>query len=524
MFTSSLAEKIEESLSDAIKVLVVEDDANLREALSDTLQLSKYNVIEAKCAEDALSFLEKNEDVRLIISDVNMGAMSGYDLLREVKNIYPQIPVILITAYASISQSVEAIKNGAVDYLVKPFAPNVLVETVARHLGVAQIQGDEPVAQAPSSRQLLQLAHRVAQSESTVLIVGESGTGKEVLARYIHNHSPRVNQPFIAINCAAIPENMLEAMLFGHEKGAYTGAHSSSPGKFEQANGGTLLLDEISEMDIGLQAKLLRVLQEREVERLGGRKTIKLDVRVIATSNRDMRGEVVAGKFREDLYYRLSVLPLQWAPLRDRIEDIVPLAQKILQKHAQKQNRHGVVLSHAAQQALLSYTWPGNVRELENTMQRALILQMGSVIQAEDLGLDAGGIYSQKPNLVEAAIQYQHQQISHPQQNYTQATQFPVQQYAQSTSHPVQSAREFSHDLRVPQVNTEHISLISSTPYTPSPALGSDLKQREYEIIMNTLHMEGGSRKNTAERLGISARTLRYKMARLREDGFAITE
>src|SRR5690606_21197862 len=226
----------------------------------------------------------------------------------------------------------------------------------------------------------------VAQSDSTVLIVGESGTGKEVLARYIHNHSPRSKQPFIAINCAAIPENMLEAMLFGHEKGAYTGAHSSAPGKFEQANGGTLLLDEISEMDIGLQAKLLRVLQEREVERLGGRKTIKLDVRVIATSNRDMRSEVVAGKFREDLYYRLSVLPLQWAPLRDRPDDIIPLAEKLLHRHALKQNRRGVSLSVSAQQAMLAYPWPGNVRELDNVMQRALILQMGKQIYAEDLG------------------------------------------------------------------------------------------------------------------------------------------
>lgn len=485
-----------------IKVLVVEDDSNLREALSDTLQLAKYNVMAAKSGEEALQILTEEDDIRMIISDVNMGVMSGHDLLREVKAQYPHIPMMLITAYASISQSVDAIKNGAVDYLVKPFAPNILVETIARHLGVAQIQGDEPIAQAPSSRQLLQLAQRVAQSESTVLIIGESGTGKEVLARYIHNHSPRAQQPFIAINCAAIPENMLEAMLFGHEKGAYTGAHSSAPGKFEQADGGTLLLDEISEMNIGLQAKLLRVLQEREVERLGGRKTIKLDVRVIATSNRDMRGEVVAGKFREDLYYRLSVLPLQWAPLRDRLEDIVPLAQKILQKHAQKQNRHGVSLSISAQQALLSYSWPGNVRELDNIMQRALILQMANTINAEDLGLDAGDIYSQKPNLVEAAIHYQ----------------------AQHNGQNVHFAREFAQDLRVPNLTGDNISLISPSPYVPNPALGSDLKQREYEIIMSTLQQERGSRKNTAERLGISARTLRYKMARLREEGFAITE
>jgi two-component system, response regulator FlrC len=500
---SQSAVVLEENLFESgLNILVVEDDSNLREALTETLQLEKYRVTSVKSAEEALQALAQTDHFRMIISDVNMGEMSGLDLLREVKAQYPQIPMILITAYASISQSVDAIKNGAVDYLVKPFAPKVLVETVACHLGVAHIQGDEPIAQAPSSRQLLQLAQRVARSESTVLIVGESGTGKEVLARYIHNHSPRAQQPFIAINCAAIPENMLEAMLFGHEKGAYTGAHVSAPGKFEQANGGTLLLDEISEMNIGLQAKLLRVLQEREVERLGSRKIIKLDVRVIATSNREMREEVVAGKFREDLYYRLSVLPLQWAPLRDRPDDIIPLAQKILMKHAQKQNRYGVNLSVTAQQALLSYSWPGNVRELDNIMQRALILQVANLINAEDLGIEGGSVCSQKLNVVEAARQYQ---------NHTnQVTAFTQPNFFQNS----------------PSAVNEHhqVSEISSNALSATPALGSDLKRREYEIIMDTLQKEGGSRKNTAERLGISARTLRYKMARLREEGYAITE
>ncbi|WP_323814820.1 sigma-54 dependent transcriptional regulator [Cellvibrio sp. NN19] len=501
----------------AIKILVVEDDNNLREALTDTLQLADYSVIAVNSGEEALKQLALYGDIRMIVSDVNMGAMSGHDLLRNVKQEYPQIPMMLITAYASITESVDAMKQGAVDYLVKPFAPQTLVETVARHLGVAQISGDEPVAMAPSSKQLLQLARRVAQSDSTVLVVGESGTGKEVLARYIHDHSARRNQPFIAINCAAIPENMLEAMLFGHEKGAYTGAHTSSPGKFEQANGGTLLLDEISEMDIGLQAKLLRVLQEREVERLGGRKTIKLNVRVIATSNRDMRSEVVAGKFREDLYYRLSVLPLQWSPLRDRMEDIIPLAEKLLQKHAHKQNRRGVNLSASAQQMLLAYPWPGNVRELDNIMQRALILQEGRSIQAEDLGLGGGAYsqspvhYSQKPNLLEAA-----QAINPVAEFDANESAFAAQAFAR--------ASQFS----VASLPVDNIALISNQPVHHSslnnPALGNDLKQREYEIIMNTLRNERGSRKNTAERLGISARTLRYKIARLREEGYEITE
>jgi two-component system, response regulator FlrC len=467
----------------SINVLVVEDDNNLREALVDTLQLADYQVTAVNSAEDALKELAMQNDIALMVSDVNMGGMSGHELLRHVKVDYPHIPVILITAYASVSESVDAIKNGAVDYLVKPFAPNILVETIARHLGVAQLVGDEPVVSAAASKQLLQLAQRVAVSDSTVLILGESGTGKEVLARYIHEHSTRRNQPFIAINCAAIPENMLEAMLFGYEKGAYTGAHASTPGKFEQANGGTLLLDEISEMDIGLQAKLLRVLQEREVERLGGRKTIKLDVRVIATSNRDMRSEVIAGKFREDLYYRLSVMPLRWLPLRERPEDIVPLAEKLLQKHAQKQNRRGMNLSPSAQQALLSYSWPGNVRELDNTMQRALILQTGHVIQAEDLGLDIA-------------------------QTMAISNDFPA-----TTRVP---------DVLMPTFHIPHA--VTETISNSAQQLGDDLRQREYEIIMNTLRLEGGSRKNTAERLGISARTLRYKIARLREEGFAITE
>lgn len=464
------------------KVLVTEDDHSLREALVDTLELAGYEVLEADCAEQAIIRLQRDNDIRLIVSDVNMGKLSGYDLLRHVKNEYPQIPFLLITAYASIADSVTAIKEGAVDYLVKPFEPEALLDVVAKHLGQGGSCDDEPVAESEASRQLLNLAKRVAQSESTVLIIGESGTGKEVLARYIHNHSPRSDKPFIAINCAAIPENMLEATLFGYEKGAYTGAHTSAPGKFEQADGGTLLLDEISEMDIGLQAKLLRVLQEREVERLGGRKTIKLNVRVIATSNRDMREEVVAGRFREDLYYRLSILPLQWAPLRDRPEDIVPLAEKLLQRHAQKQNRRGVSLDKYAKAALLAYRWPGNVRELDNIMQRALILQPGPVITDKDLGLVETASYSDKPSLLDAP---------------------PV------VPDPADVAG-----------GDEAHSCAKDEP--AGAVLGSDLKKREFEIIRQTLLAERGSRKKTAEALGISPRTLRYKIARLKDEGFVL--
>ncbi|WP_020209463.1 sigma-54-dependent transcriptional regulator [Gilvimarinus chinensis] len=484
------------------RVLVVEDDPDLREALVDTLMLADYEVCEAASAEDALLYLKDDSAFSLIVSDVNMGRLSGYDLLRQVKGDYPHIPMVLVTAYASIADSVVAIKEGAVDYLVKPFEPDALLEVVARHAGLAGMGASEaPVAQAPSSQKLLQLAQRVAQSESTVLIVGESGTGKEVLARYVHDQSPRKDKPFVAINCAAIPENMLEATLFGYEKGAYTGAVTSTPGKFEQANGGTLLLDEISEMDIGLQAKLLRVLQEREVERLGGRKTIALDVRVIATSNRDMREAVMDGRFREDLYFRLSILPLQWAPLRDRREDIIPLAEKLLFKHAKKQKRVGVKLDASAHAQLLSYAWPGNVRELDNIMQRALILQSGRIISAEDLGLQEHTGYSEKPSLLST----------------------PGFDAARVTSQ--------SHEVTDGVSQVEHYSMGREAVAPPSMArldaddgavLGQDLKQREFQIIRETLVTERGSRKNTAARLGISARTLRYKIARLKEDGFEL--
>jgi len=464
-------------------IMVVEDDPDLREALVDTLQLARFEVLEAESAEKALELLPNLQRLDLIVSDVNMGALSGHDLLQKVKQQYAHVPVLLITAYASISESVEAMRNGAVDYLVKPFEPKLLLETVRRFVGDSRSFSDEPIAESAGSQKLLELARRIAQTDTTALLLGESGTGKEVLARYIHENSPRADKPFIAINCAAIPENMLEAMLFGHEKGAYTGAHSAAPGKFEQANGGTLLLDEISEMELGLQAKLLRVLQEREVERLGGRKSIKLDVRVIATSNRDMRIHVAEGKFREDLYFRLSVLPLQWAPLRDRQEDILPLAERLLARHALKQHRSGVKLGKGAQRCLLNYLWPGNVRELDNVMQRALILQPGNLIEEEDLGLSQESLSSSKPSIVDMLA-------------------------SQTREAVIGQAGEILREEPGEDDN--------------SRVLGKDLKKREFEIILQTLKEERGSKKNTAEKLGISPRTLRYKLARLREEGYSL--
>jgi len=443
-----------------VNVLLVEDDRVLREALADTLDLGGFAYKAVDSAEQALKVVHE-EPFNLVISAVNMPGMDGHQLLAQLRRQQPQLPVLLMTAHAAVERAVEAIRQGAVDYLVKPFEPKALLNLVQRHAAGRITDEEGPVAREPSSRQLLELAARVARSGSTVLISGESGTGKEVLARYIHQQSPRASQPFVAINCAAIPDNMLEATLFGHEKGAFTGAIAAQPGKFEQANGGTLLLDEISEMPLALQAKLLRVLQEREVERVGGRKPIALDIRVVATTNRDLAGEVAAGRFREDLFYRLSVFPLAWRPLRERPGDIVQLAERLLARHIAKMQHAPVRLSADAQACLQAWTWPGNVRELDNALQRALILQQGGVIEAADFCLDGA---------------------------------IPLSGGAVPLSGQGGLAAE----------------------------QGDDKRRHEYQQIIDTLRAERGRRKEAAERLGISPRTLRYKLAQMRDAGFDV--
>ncbi|MDP3815122.1 sigma-54 dependent transcriptional regulator [Pseudomonas sp.] len=460
----------------AAKVLLVEDDRALREALADTLALGGHDFRAVDCAEAALLAIGQ-EPFGLVVSDVNMPGMDGHQLLAQIRQRQPQLPVLLMTAYGAVERAVDAMRQGAADYLVKPFEPKALLTLVDRHaLGrVSATEQEGPVAVEPASVQLLELAKRVAQSDSTVLITGESGTGKEVLARYLHQQSPRVNKPFIAINCAAIPDNMLEATLFGHEKGAFTGAIASAPGKFELAEGGSILLDEISEMPLGLQAKLLRVLQEREVERVGARKPISLDIRVLATSNRDLAGEVAAGRFREDLYYRLSVFPLAWRPLRERPADIVPLAERLLAKYVKKMNHPPIRLSPQAQLSLIQHGWPGNVRELDNAIQRALILQQGGLIQPQDLCLLApigSAVLLAQPPLLAV----------------------------------VPSAAPVALEM----------------PPAEAGALGDDLRRHEFQMIIDTLRAERGRRKEAAERLGISPRTLRYKLAQMRDAGMDV--
>ncbi|MCP5141969.1 MAG: sigma-54-dependent Fis family transcriptional regulator [Chromatiales bacterium] len=441
------------------RILVVEDDADLREAVVDTLTLAGHAVIAAGDGSEALSLITAHDDIALVLSDMRMPRMDGPELLRRVTAIRPALPVLLMTAYGTIEDAVRMLQDGAVDYLVKPFDPATLSEHVERYLRPVRRGG--MIAEDPFSQRLVNLALRVAQSDSTVMITGPSGVGKEVLARFVHDNSARAKGPFVAINCAAIPENMLEAMLFGYEKGAFTGALAARAGTFEQAQGGTLLLDEVTEMDLGLQSKLLRVIQEREVERLGGRGPIALDVRLIATSNRDLRAAVRDGRFREDLYFRLNVFPLALPRLADRPGDILPLADALLARHAGDVKKPAPRLSNEARQGLLAHAWPGNVRELNNLMERALILHQGETIEKGDLLFENNALNDPGPVPAE-----------YPQ----------------------------SRDDDAP----------------------AGLKAQEQDTILTTLRETGGRRDETAKRLGLSPRTLRYKLAKMRERGIPV--
>ncbi|RMF95831.1 MAG: sigma-54-dependent Fis family transcriptional regulator [Gammaproteobacteria bacterium] len=436
------------------RILLVEDDLALREALAETLELAGYEASVATDGEAALAELRR-VPVDAVVTDYQMQPMDGSALLRALRRDHPQLPVLLMTAHGSIQHAVSSMLEGATDYLVKPFSAQLLIDKLSALLP-PEAATEQPVAADPLTRRVLEIARKVASADSTVLLTGESGTGKEVFARYIHAHSARADGPFVAINCAAIPENMLEAVLFGHEKGAFTGAHESRAGKFEQANGGSLLLDEISEMDLALQAKLLRVIQEKEVERLGGKRSIRLDLRLLATTNRDLAAEVAAGRFREDLYYRLSVFPIELPALRQRRGDIPALARYFIAE-ARGADARPVVLDGEAEAALLAHDWPGNARELQNVIQRALILCSGHRIRRRDL------------------------QLPDPVATPTAAA-----------------------------------------PKAAEPRLQDSLQSVEGQLILDALAQGRGSRKRAAEILGISPRTLRYKIARLRAAGIPI--
>jgi two-component system response regulator FlrC len=443
-------------MSNRATVLVVEDDRPLQDALVTTLETAGFNVLAAADGGEALKLLSDTA-VDLIVSDVQMQPVDGRELLRRLQQRASAPPVLLMTAYGTIDQAVAAMRDGAVDYLVKPFEAEELERRVARYArpaAAADRVGVAPVAEDPRSRALLALALRLGQSDVTVLLNGESGTGKEVLARYIHANSKRNTGPFVAVNCAAIPEQMLEALLFGYEKGAFTGAQARSIGKFVQANGGTLLLDEVTEMDLSLQAKLLRVLQEREVEPLGASKPVALDVRVIATSNRDLEQAVREGAFREDLYYRLSVFPLRIPPLRERTGDVAALAKRFVEARCAEPRP----LSAEVVARLTAHGWPGNVRELENVMQRALLLSQGEPqIEAHHLGL---------------------------------------------AGEPVRDAHGAAR--------------------APAADLAGEMWEEETRRIVSALETHRGARNKAAEQLGISDRTLRYKLQKMRATGLRV--
>jgi two-component system response regulator FlrC len=452
------------------KILIVEDDQELQEALVDTLTLNGFEVMSVSNAEDALVALD--DDIGMVFSDIRMDGMDGYTLMKRIRAIKPYLPIVLMTAYGTIEQAVDSMKSGAVDYIVKPFEANVLVEKAKAYFNRDASSEDDFVVADPVTQQLKTMSKKVAESEASVFISGESGTGKEVLARFIHHQSSRAKQPFVAINCAAIPENMLEAMLFGYEKGAFTGAMKSMPGKFEQAQHGTLFLDEIGEMKPDLQAKLLRVLQEREVERIGSHKVIHLDVRVLSASNVDMKRAIEKGTFREDLFYRLNVFPMRLPPLRERPKDIAAIAEKLLQRHCGR-NRIEPMISAPAMKRLLEYRWPGNIRELDNVIQRALVMMSGDTIHKEDILLDMDTAVMENSCVV----------------SEDKPEEAPVE------SHVFDGASE---------------------------ELPMDLKAREVTLILDTLRQYNGHRQKTAEILNISPRTLRYKLARLKEQGVDI--
>ena len=441
------------------KILIVDDESEMRVALETTLKREKFQLT---CAEDGKKALDTLEDEHfdLVLTDVRMPKLNGLELLRAVKEKSPKTQVVVMTAYGTIDNAVAAMKEGAFDYLIKGsgFSADVLVSTVNRAFLAPESSihptshpspqteslGEKKriVTQNDEMKKLLQFAENVAFSKSTVLIMGETGTGKELFARYIHQCSPRSEKPFTAVNCAALPEGLLESELFGHEKGSFTGATENKEGKFELANHSSLLLDEVTEMSMSLQAKLLRVLQEHEVDKIGGRTPIPVDVRVIATSNRDIRKRIQDQEFREDLYYRLNVVPLNLIPLRERIDDISVLTQNFIQQFCEENGQPPIKIDTATLTLLKKYRWPGNIRELGNIVERSCLMCQGDTMLPSHLFFDEE-LYSKDKG---------------------------------------------------------------------APRLSGTIYEMEKELIMQTLEEVNGNKTKAADSLGISIRTLRNKL------------
>ncbi|MEN3930458.1 acetoacetate metabolism transcriptional regulator AtoC [Microvirga sp. W0021] len=463
-------------------VLVVDDEENVRRLLSAVLTREGYNVETANDGKAGLArFSELVPDI--VLMDIRMPELSGIDALREMRAIRPDATVILMTAYASVETAVEAIKQGAYDYIIKPFdleEVKLLIDRAMQMRSMKQeinllhrelsntFQWGRFLTNNPKMMELCRDTAKIAQSMATVLVTGESGTGKELIARAIHYNSPRARGPFIKINCGALPETLLESELFGYEKGAFTGAQVRKIGLFERAHEGTLLLDEVGEMSQNLQVKLLRVIQEREFERVGGTETIKADIRLIASTNRDLAAMVEEKTFRQDLYYRLNVIHLQTLPLRERPEDIELLANHFLQHFCDQNNREISGLDPVALKLMQAYSWPGNVRELANAMERAVIMSLGNMIFPDDLPT----------------------QIAENDDRYLEAD----------------LEEDASDDIALDAIDTDEASLKDS------------MKEYEKELIRKALQRSGGSRIKAAQQLGISRRSLMYKLQEYRID------
>ena len=460
------------------RALVVDDDPLSREFLATALHEQGLKVDDTASPEHALQLLgERGYD--LMVTDLRMPEMDGIELIRRALRTAPGLPCVVVTAHGTMQSAVEALREGAIDFVQKPVAPEALELVVERVSRTARLEAenaylrrergnDAPqlVARSPAMLETLDAAARVADSKGTVLITGESGTGKERVAQFIHEQSSRCDGPFIRVNCAALSEQLLESELFGHERGAFTGAIKRKAGRFELADGGTLLLDEIGEISPALQVKLLRVLEEEEFERVGGTETLKVDVRVLAATNRDLPTEVKAGNFREDLYYRLHVLPVHIAPLRERGPDVLPLAEHFTRHYARQNGLGELHLSPAALERLNTWPWPGNVRELENVIQRAVVLANGQEITPEDLsfGPSQGAMVDTSLAATEAAI----------------------------------DAAE------------AHISGLLAN---------RRLDELEREAILATVAASGGNKTEAARRLGVTARTLSNKYRAWRNAG-----
>jgi DNA-binding NtrC family response regulator len=385
------------------RLLILDDEQRMVDILAMVLRREGYEVAPFVRAHEALAAL-RAEPFDLLITDLKMPELDGLSVLEQTKKIDEEIPVILITAHATVATAIAAMREGAFDYVEKPFDNDELKNLVRRALDVTRLARenrylraelkqryslDALVAESPTMREALDLVRRAARSRSTVLITGESGAGKEIVARAVHYHSDRVGQPFVAVNCKAFAESVLESELFGHEKGAFTGADRSKPGLFERADGGTLFLDEIGEVTGDFQGKLLRVLQERKFQRVGGTSERSVDVRIVAATNRDLRAEVAAGRFREDLYFRLAVIPVHLPPLRERREDVLPLARHFLAKWNAELARDLSGWTPEVESYFLKHNWPGNVRELENAIERGVVLARGDQLTLSDLLIDA---------------------------------------------------------------------------------------------------------------------------------------